>query len=239
MRLDWLRRDHFANTLKTYGLHRCAMAGQTLCVGLGPDPAYRLTPLQAVPATIASISFLDAPLQADLIRAFATSPRARRIEHLVIGTSHDYAKHRAAGYDMTQAVAALHGASLPMLKRLSLGDMEMLFNGHRLFGSLGEISPIFQTAPALTELHMHGHFTLSSPAHHRHLTKLEVEVDDIGVTGGPLDQQTVSNLLLSDFPALTACALDFGEDAPEGGYQIPAEAAAETCLRLAMQAAQA
>ncbi|MFC3181685.1 hypothetical protein [Cypionkella sinensis] len=42
-------------------------------------------------------------------------------------------------------------------------------------------------------------------------------MDDIGVTGGPLNQQTVSNLLLSDFPALTACALDFGEDAPEGG----------------------
>ncbi|MFC3181683.1 hypothetical protein [Cypionkella sinensis] len=62
------------------------MAEQTLCIGLGPDPAYRLTPLQAVPATTASISFLDAPLQADLIRAFATSlrapPRASGDRHL-------------------------------------------------------------------------------------------------------------------------------------------------------------
>ncbi|WP_322324856.1 hypothetical protein [Cypionkella sp.] len=223
MLFDWLRKDRFPDALRAFGLHRCAMSGESLCIGLAPNSEYSLLPLQNIPAAPVSVCFFDAPLQADLVHAFVSSPRAATVAHLVIGTSHDYAKHRARGYDMTQAVAALKGTRLPMLKRLSLGDMEMLYNGHRLFGTIGDISHVFQIAPALTELRVHGHFTLAGPNRHPHLATLEVEVDDIGVTGGPLDQQTVSNLMLSDFPSLTCCDLDLSEDPPEVRYSIPPE----------------
>lgn len=217
----WFRPDPFPAALRAYGLERCSIAGQSVCIGLAPDAGHDLLPLHEVPDSASRVCFLEAPRQADLIRAFAASPRARTVERLVIGTSHDYAQKRSIGYDMAAAVAALKGARLPALKRLSLGDMEMLFNGHRLFGTLGDVTPVFDIAPRLEELSLHGHFALRRPVRHARLRALLVEVEDIGVTGGPLDQETVSNLLLSDLRSLAECALDLNDEHPEFLYAIP------------------
>lgn len=217
----WFRPDPFPAALRAYGMERCSTAGQSVCIGLAPDPDHGLLPLREVPDAPGWVCFLEAPRQAELIRAFAASPRARTVERLVLGTSHDYARKRSVGYDMGAAVAALAGARLPALKRLSLGDMEMLFNGHRLFGTLGDVTAIFDIAPRLEELGLHGHFALRRPVRHARLRSLLVEVEDVGVTGGPLDQETVSNLLLSDLPSLAECALDLSDDHPEFLYAIP------------------
>ena len=221
MLLDRFRRDPFPAALREYGIERCSIAGQSVCIGLAPGSEYGRLPLREVPDAPRWVCFFEAPRQADLIRAFVTSPRARNVERLAIGTSHDYAQKRCIGYDMSAAVAALKGAKLPSLKRLSLGDMEMLFNGHRLFGTLGDIAHVLDVAPKLEELCLHGHFALQIPGLHTRLRSLAVEVEDIGVTGCPLDQRTVSNLLLCDFPALAACDLDLNDDDPEFRYTIP------------------
>lgn len=218
---DWFRPDPFPAALRAYGMERCSMAGQSMCIGLAPSADHGLLPLHDVPAAPGWVCFLEAPRQADLIRAFAASPRARTVERLVIGTSHDYAQKRSGGYDMAAAVAALEGARFPALKRLSLGDMEMLFNGHRLFGTLGDVAAVFDIAPHLEEISLHGHFALRRPVRHARLRSLLVEVEDVGVTGGPLDQETVSNLFLSDLPSLAECTLDLNGDYPEFLYTIP------------------
>jgi hypothetical protein len=57
--------------------------------------------------------------------------------------------------------------------------------------------------------------------HHHRLEQLTALVDDIGVSGGPLSQETVSNLFLSDFPALTQLELSLEENDREGDYTIP------------------
>lgn len=221
MFLDWFRPDPFPAALRAYGMERCSTTGECVCIGLAPSADHGLLPLHEVPDSASWVCFLEAPRQADLIRAFVASPRARTVERLVIGTSHDYAQNRSVGYDMAAAVAALEGAKLPALKRLSLGDMEMLFNGHRLFGTLGDVTAVFDIAPQLEELRLHGHFALRRPVRHARLRSLLVEVEDIGVTGGPLDQETVSNLLLSDLPSLAECTLDLNDDHPEFLYAIP------------------
>ncbi len=193
-----------------------------MCVGLAPDPDGKRLPLDSIPAKPRRIGFFDAPLQADLIRAFLNGPRARWLEYLFIGTSHDYAAKRPAGYDMTAPVAALKGASLPALKGLSLGDMECLFNGHRMFGTLGDITYVFDAAPALTRLWLQGHFRLPAPVRHSRLEELCVEVDDIGITDGPLNQVTVSSLLSSTFPNLATCDLDLEVADEDALYTLPA-----------------
>ena len=122
---------------------------------------------------------------------------------------------------MTAAIEALKGARLPMLRRLWLMDIEKLSKAHRLFGTIGEISHVFQIAPAMDKLRLHGNFTPAEPTHYKRLAVIEVEVDDTGATGGPLDQRTVFNLMLPDLPGLAHCDLDLSDDPPEFHYHIP------------------
>lgn len=220
---DRFRSDRFDRALRDYGLERCSMSGTALCVGLKPDPEYDRVALDAVPDTLTWVSFLEAPEQADLIYAFVTSPHAQTVERLIIGTSHDYDAKRS-GYAMTKAVGALKGAKLPALKCLVLGEMELLFNGHALYGSLGDITHIFDAAPQLDELQLCGRFSLRSPLRHEWLRKLTVSVfSDIGIGDGPLSQDTVSHLMLSFFPRLTTCDLHLDGMPPDTVFSIPEE----------------
>ncbi len=221
--LDRFRSNPFEHALRRYGLERCSMSGNALCIGLKPHPEYNRVALDAVPEAPSWVCFLEAPEQADLIRAFVSGPQARTVERLIIGTSHDYDAKRS-GYDMTNAIAALKGARLPALKRLVLGEMELLFNGHALYGSLGDITHIFDAAPQLDELELCGRFSLKTPMRHEWLRTLSVSVfSDIGIGDGPLSQDTVSYLLLSHFPRLTTCSLHLDETPPDVGFSIPEE----------------
>lgn len=221
--LDRFRSNRFAGALKDYGLSRCSMSGSALCIGLKPSAEHGLAAVDAIPHEPTWVCFLEAPEQAELIRAFVSSPHARTVERLMIGTSHDYDAKRS-GYDMAGAVTALKGGHLPSLKRLVLGEMEMLFNGSRLYGSLGDITHVFDAAPGLEELELCGGFALKRPVRHDALRRLSVQVlSDIGIGDGPLSQDTVSCLLLSHFPRLADCALDLGGDAPDVLFSIPDE----------------
>ncbi|MBL8580255.1 MAG: hypothetical protein JNK47_23915 [Mesorhizobium sp.] len=221
--LDRFCPNRFDRALRDYGLSRCSMSGNALCIGLKPHPEYNRVALETVPEAPTWVCFFEAPEQADLIRAFVTGPQAHTVERLIIGTSHDYDAKRS-GYDMTNAIAALKGARLPTLKRLVLGEMELLFNGHALYGSLGDIAHIFDAAPQLEELELCGQFSLKEPVRHEWLRTLSVSVfSDIGIGGGPLGQDTVSHLLLSHFPRLTTCFLHFDETPPDVRFSIPEE----------------
>jgi hypothetical protein len=215
-----LRISPFARALEAYGLPRCSMAGATLCVGLPPHPQYKRLAVERIPEAPTSIAFFEGPLQAGLVRALASSPEVTTLKHLAVATSHDF-KPTEIRYDMSEAVTALRGARLPALERLALGDMEMLFNGHRLFGTVGAIDHVFDIAPGLRELNLHGHFVLQRLPRHAALIELTVEVEDIGIVHAPLDQETVSHLLLADFPALETCHLDLFDDDAEFLYSVP------------------
>jgi hypothetical protein len=213
--------SRFAHAVDDYGLARCSATGSTLWIGLAPDPDHRRAVLAAVPQAPRSLCFVEAPDQAELVGALAASPEAATLEHLMIGTSHDYARNRPIRYDMSAAVAALRGARWPALKHLSLGDMEQLFNGHAYYGKLGDVTHVFEAAPQLEELRLRGQFTLRGPVRHALLRDISVFVDDIGVSGGPLSQDTVSRLLSSDLPALREICLSFDDGDREADYVIP------------------
>jgi len=139
----------------------------------------------------------------------------------MIGTTHDYIRpDRRLPYDMSGAVAALANAAMPALKRLSLGAMERLFNGHGYYGKVGDITPIFGTAPNLEELDVSGCFELVRPVRHERLEVLTANVDEIGVSGGPLTQETVTHILSSSFPLLRECQLALDADEVEL-YELP------------------
>lgn len=220
--IPFLGASRFARGLRRYGLVRCSVSDAVVWIGLGPDREHGRTPLDQAPKAPRALFFVEAPLQVELIRAFARSREARTVEHLVIGTSHDYAaSKRCIGYDMAPAVAALAGARLPALTRLSLGDMEMLFNGHRLLGTIGDIGHIFAAAPSLETLDLNGHFALGAPVRHEQLRRLGYQNEDVGISGGPVSQDTFSHLLSSTCPRLTTLQIDHDDDGIDPRYEIP------------------
>lgn len=216
------RRSRFARTLADYGLGRCSVSpGGQLWVGIPSHPEYDRAPLEAVPERFKAVCFVEGPEQADLVAAFAVSPECRTVELLMIGTSHDYRNLEGPRpLDFSPAIAALRGASLPALRHLTLGDMERLFNGHVYYGRVGDITHVFDMAPSLRTLHVCGWAVLSRPVRHAKLEKLIMHVDDIGVSGGPLSQATVDNILTSRFPRLHTLELALDEEEVQP-YDVP------------------
>lgn len=214
-------RTRFLKALKRFGWSECSWAGDTLLVGLPPDRTLGRWTVITLPRDVRKIAFLQGPLQADLIRALARSTVARDLTHLTIATSHDYAERKLGAYDFRPAIAALKATHFPQLESLSLGNMEQLFNGHRYFGTLGDISHVFDAAPKLTTLNLHGQCALGSPITHHCLTELFLEVDDIGVNGGPISRDTLDHLLTSNLPALTQMELSLADGTPNDRYALP------------------
>jgi len=216
-------QTEFAAALAAFGWENCSLQEDRLMVGLGPDAEYQRGPVSAVPAPLSAVHFLQAPLQSGLVAALARSPEQEEVEQLFLGTSHDYAKQRRGDYDMRDAVAALARGAFPRLTALCLGDMHMLFNGHRYFGRLGDIGPALARMPTLQSLTLHGQCELSAPLQLSHLQELFLEADDIGVSGGPISQSTVDALLTSDLPALEKLELSLDEGDLDWLYDISEE----------------
>ena len=210
----------FEAALRDYGLDRCSINERVLIVGVGPDEPLG-GPIETVPSMPERVLFADGAEQVALIGAFLASSVAARVRHLAIGSSHLVAERRGS-LDFSDAVAALEGATLPALETLSLGDMERLFNGHRYFGGLGDIAPVFHAAPNLRALDLNGRFSLSRPVRHARLETLSATVDDIGVTLGSPSQATLDNLLSGDFPAMREISLDLDDGDPDSvDYVLP------------------
>ncbi|WP_439815571.1 hypothetical protein [Zavarzinia sp. CC-PAN008] len=203
-----------------------ATGARTIWIGLPVAIGDARVPLDAVPDAPRALNFAEAPLQADLIAVLASSPEAATLEHLFIGTSHDYARKlekQKAGdaLAMADGVGALARGHFPALRWLSLGDMELLHNGHRLLGRIGDVTHVFAAAPHLEELTLQGQFSLKHPVRHESLRRLEVDLDDIGVSGGPLSQATVTNLLSSHLPMLRELHLSLDEQDLTTDYDVP------------------
>ena len=211
----------FDDTLRRYGLDRCSQAGEVLIIGVGPEEPLG-DPVEILPSAVSSILFLDAAQQVEMIAQFMSSPHAAVVQSLALGSSHKVAE-QGGSLDFRDAVAIFRGQELPALTRLSLGDMERLFNGHCYYGKLGDVAPVLAAAPRLTELDLYGHFELRAPVHHPSLQALTVIVDEIGVTGGPPSQSTLTNLLRSQLPALQRLELWLDDGDPELRYELPEE----------------
>ena len=215
------RKTPFAHALEAYGLENCSLSPKShaLLVGLKARQDYPFLPLTEIPKVPRSISFLEAPIQAELVAALMRSPEAKTLEHLFIGTSHDWPGGARShdpddAFNMTAAVSALAGGWLPALTALTLGDMEMLFNGQRLTGTLGDVAPVFEAAPNLRQLSLTGGYALSRPVRHDRLETLSAEQSDIGCWSDPPDQATITHLFSSSLPRLTGLSIhiDSGED---------------------------
>lgn len=214
------KQSSFSRALEKAGLERCSMSGADLWVGLPPDPEFRRLPVSAVPAAPRSVLFVAAPHQVAIIDALATGAEAATVENLLIGTSHDYIRDHRPPYDFSPAIAALGRTKMPALRRLSLGDMEQLFNGHGYFGNVGDITDLFGVAPGLKELHICGRAMVREPVRHDELQILSLVADDIAGHCGATDPETVANLLASRFPRLAQLHLSLEtDDVP--AYRIP------------------
>jgi hypothetical protein len=214
------RRSSFEPVLRQYGFERCSVSGTTLLIGLGPDDRYRRRPITEASIALSTVGFLEAPEQAELIAAYCASSEALALRSLMVGTSHDYKAREDTRHRCHDAVAALSKAQFPALRTLSVGDMEKLFNGSSVFGKLGDVGGIFDAAPQLDDLSLHGNFELNQPVRHATLRRLNVWVQEIGGTEGPLSQSTVDSLLLSSFPRATDISLQL-EEWDAGDYAIP------------------
>jgi len=202
-------------------LRRCSISGSDFWIGLPPDPKHGRIAVAKVPEAPKSLLFLEGPAQGELIADFVQGPWVEVVENLVIGTSHDYIVPEHSGpYDFTRAVGALNGARMPALKRLSLGDMELLFNGHGYYGRLGDITHVFDIAPQLEELRICGNAKLSRPVQHEQLRMLVMTADDIAGHCAPMSQATLTRLLTSRFRCLTECDLSLEADEALL-YQLP------------------
>ncbi|TDR87957.1 hypothetical protein [Enterovirga rhinocerotis] len=209
----------FAKALEQYGLDKCLINETTLWIGADGSrdwPNFRRVPPNPGPRR--QVEFLAAPHQADLVAAFVASPEALVVEELLIGTSPEFP---TAGFDMTAAVAALEAAHLPSLTTLDLGDMQNLYGGFRLFGTVGEIGHVFAAAPCLRHLGVFGHFALATPVRHDTLETLFTEFDDFGITGEPISQATLDHLVTSSFPRLSTLHLDMDEGGGDETLTLP------------------
>lgn len=212
----------FEAALADYGFGKCSLVKRTLLIGVGPEAGCREA-VHSLPQAVRSFMFLEAPYQIDLLKRFlAAEDGAARAETLFVGTSHDYAQaRREKGYEFAEAVATLRGGRYPAIRAVSLGDMERLFNGHRGFGSLGEIGPVFDALPNLEDLELRGNFELARPVRHDRIEAIDVWVDEVGVSGGRLSQETVANLLASRFPKLKGLGLDLDDGDRALVYPLP------------------
>jgi len=200
---------------------RCSISQRDLLIGLPPDAARGRLAVESLPENLKSILFLEGPEQADLISDFVGTPAAAVVENMMIGTSHDYiSADRAPPYDFADAVGALKGANMPSLKVLSLGDMELLFNGHGYYGRVGDITHVFHIAPHLEELRIFGNAEISGAVQHDGLRRLFVTVDDIAGHCEPMTETTFTSLSTSRFVQLTECELSLEADGAPS-YQIP------------------
>lgn len=221
------RKTRFAHALEAYGLENCSLSPKThaLLVGLKARKDYPFLPLVEIPKAPRFISFFEAPIQAELIGELMRSPEAKTLEHLFIGSSHDWPGTSGPhdpneAFNMTAAVSALAGGRLPALTELTLGDMEMLFNGQRLTGTLGDVAPVFEAAPNLRQLSLTGSYTLSRPVRHERLETLSAEQSDIGCWSDPPDQATITYLFSSILPRLTRLSLRI-DDWEEVAFDLP------------------
>ena len=211
--------SRFALALAEFGLEKCLINEDTLWIGADGSrdwPNFKRVPPNPPPRP--NVEFLAAPHQADLVAAFVASPEARVVETMLIGTSPDFPTE---GFDMAAAVSALAGAHLPALHRLDLGDMQNLHGGLRLFGTVGTIDHVFASAPNLTRLSVYGNFSLGAPARHEHLVTLVTEFDEFGITGEPITQATLDNLVTSSFPSLDALFLNMSEEEDDETLTLP------------------
>lgn len=216
----------FSQALADYGLGKCVANETTLWIGAdGSRDWPNASRIGLNEGARARMDFLAAPVQAELVAAFVNSSEALVVEELFIGTSqwyfNSYSREAFPGYDMSEAVAALHGAHLPALRSLTLGDMEDLSGGLRMFGTVGEIGPVFAAAPQLDYLGLHGNFELDAPVRHDRLGVIEALFDSSGITGEAISQATFGNLLMSNLPELRQMLLELSEGGGDDDLTLP------------------
>ena len=209
----------FEQALAEYGYENCSCENERLFIGLGPKDIGQ--PVTELSDAFTYVCFFAAPEQVALLQDFVNSEFAQHVTHLFIGTSHDYAERVSTGrvalelpYYFDKAIDVFKGAHLPALKWLSIGDMELLFNGQALHGYAGDISPVFPACPNLETLEVWSMFRMDQIVDHAAIQEIGIEADGLCMvkeTDEQVDAQSVTNLLSSRFENLRVLELDIPE----------------------------
>jgi hypothetical protein len=157
-----------------------------------------------------------------LAASFAQSKYPAQLKRFAFGNC-TYHLGSNSNLDYAPMIEALTSAEFPELEVCQLGVCELFHNAEDRYGRLGDVSKLVNNMPSLKELGLYGSFDLSEPLYLPELEKIEVFVADFWPSEllVPLTQETVTNLLSSNFPKLIDLNLDFELDKPYPEYVAP------------------
>jgi len=188
--------------------------------GVPKDKFFGWTPLKKLPKFVSGFNFYLGSDCLELLIAFSKSDYIDELEVLRIGNS-SFNYGRVDNY--SELVKTLEKKNFPNLKVFELGIWELFCNAHCSYGKLGDITKLLKNMPNLEYLRLGGNFELSSPIEIDKLTELTVNLDDdvTGINGGYITNETLSNLLNSNFPELKKAWIDLECENNDYGYSLP------------------
>lgn len=156
----------------------------------------------------------------ELLTAFSASNYTTTVEYLTVGGS---SFNHGGGFDYSKIVSALAKSHYPNLKHLALGVWELFSNSHCVYGTLGDITDLLHRMPNLEHLTLGGSFQLTDTFEFGQLRELTVNLDDYvtGINGGFITNETLGNLLNSNFPCLEEIWMDLECNENDYEYRIP------------------
>ena len=157
----------------------------------------------------------------DLLRQIAKLDLANNIEYLTIGTT-NFHKYNTP-LDYAEISKVLSNSSFPNLRFFEYGIDEVSYNGHSLYGNLGNITCALENMPKLEKLYLFGNFELSKSLKFNNLSTFEILMNNwvTNINGGRISNNTIQNLLSSNFSELSLLSLnlDFNDEIFE--YSLP------------------
>jgi hypothetical protein len=188
--------------------------------GVPTDELYGRKPLVSIPGDSRGFHFYLGADQQRLFDSFLNSDLPQSTTSLHVGNS---CYRLGKGRDYSQLTASLLAREFPNLKALELGVWQLFSNSHCAYGNVGTIDGLGLKMPELRNLSIYGNFLLHHPFSIPQLEKLHITVDDpvTGMNGGPLDIDSVSNVLSSSFPNLRELSVDLGMEDETLCYSVP------------------
>jgi len=193
--------------------------------GIPPYELYGREPLNSIPKSAVGFHFYLGADSAKILSAFCSSVYSNNVECLAVGDS-SYASQNGRNYyqrDYEQVIKVLEDKYFPKLRFLSLGIWQLFSNSHSLYGVLGDITQLLKNNSHIEELTLGGNFTLAERVEFTNLKELTINLDDpiTGINGGYISQDTLENLLSSNFPNLEVAWIDLDCEDNEYEYVIP------------------
>jgi hypothetical protein len=166
----------------------------------------RTVELDSIPSFSYGVHFFSGPHNEDLVRAFAGSDFARRVNRLSFGTC-TYSKGEVPDGSYMRIVETLAGGEYPMLDTLSIGEFPHMYAFRAAWvHRVGALDDLLAKTPNLTVLDIVARATLHRPVDLPHLQSLTIstgaDLDGFQPVPGPETPGTIANLFASNLPNL-------------------------------------